>query len=192
MLKGRHLAIIALSVGASAPALAQAFDYNFSANTAGGLSGTQSGSVSLFYNVATSSYTLTGVNYSNGSTVFSLTNTGLSQFGSYVIIGGLQTGIGGDSSGTDDFYLQLLKGPGIGVFSADAFTYSTSATQSFGYAGPAWGALSAGSSLTVLDITSPVPEPGSWALLLLGFGAIGCASRSKRSARLLRRQHAPS
>ena len=36
-----------------------------------------------------------------------------------------------------------------------------------------------------LQVTGPVPEPGTWALMLLGFGAIGWATRRQRMAAAL-------
>lgn len=33
---------------------------------------------------------------------------------------------------------------------------------------------------TINVLTSPVPEPGTWALMILGFGAIGLAMRTRR------------
>ena len=34
-------------------------------------------------------------------------------------------------------------------------------------------------------VTAPVPEPGTWAMMLLGFGAIGVATRRRRSRALI-------
>jgi hypothetical protein len=35
-------------------------------------------------------------------------------------------------------------------------------------------------------ITAPVPEPSTWAMLVLGFGAMGGAMRSRRAAKSVR------
>jgi hypothetical protein len=36
------------------------------------------------------------------------------------------------------------------------------------------------SGLTVSEVTSPVPEPATWAMMLLGFGLVGYVMRSRR------------
>lgn len=43
-----------------------------------------------------------------------------------------------------------------------------------------------GFKLASVNVTAAVPEPSSWALMLLGFGAIGVASRRQRKAVLVR------
>ena len=35
-----------------------------------------------------------------------------------------------------------------------------------------------------LDIGAPVPEPSTWAMMILGFGVVGAASRRRRTARV--------
>ncbi len=37
-------------------------------------------------------------------------------------------------------------------------------------------------SVTPIAATSPVPEPATWAMMLMGFGAVGGALRSRRKA----------
>ena len=170
-----------MAIGVSTPALSQSFDYSFSADTLGGLNGTQSGSFSVFYDVGTATYSLTAINYSIGSTVFDLGNTGSNKSGNYFIFGGSETGSGGVASSTDDFFLQTLTGPQIGDLVAVAFAFSTSGSQAFGLAGPGWGShITAGSTVTITNLTSAVPESATWAMMLLGFGAVGCAMRRSK------------
>ena len=47
---------------------------------------------------------------------------------------------------------------------------------------PAGGAGSLGGSIT---IRQAVPEPGTWAMMLLGFGAVGFAMRRRRRPALM-------
>lgn len=49
--------------------------------------------------------------------------------------------------------------------------------------GLAPGHLSGGASYSFSAVTSAVPEPGTWAMLLLGFGAIGHAMRRNRKSK---------
>ena len=42
-----------------------------------------------------------------------------------------------------------------------------------------------GFKLTSIDVTAAVPEPSTWAMMLLGFGAIGVASRRRRKTLVL-------
>jgi len=46
------------------------------------------------------------------------------------------------------------------------------------FAGTAWARNSTAN--IALDTASAVPEPGTWAMMLLGFGAMGAAMRSRR------------
>jgi hypothetical protein len=43
------------------------------------------------------------------------------------------------------------------------------------------GDLSSDQSVEGLSVTNAIPEPGTWALLLMGFGALGTALRSRRN-----------
>jgi hypothetical protein len=46
--------------------------------------------------------------------------------------------------------------------------------------GPVGAAFTQGSMIDLLDVSQPVPEPASWALMLLGFGGLGAVLRRSR------------
>ena len=87
-----------------------------------------------------------------------------------LVVGGLANGVFGISSVNDDFTLDLSNATSL-FPSVSTFQFSTAATP-----GNAYRAFSN-------SVTVPVPEPASWALLLLGFGAVGVTLRSRRYAR---------
>lgn len=66
-----------------------------------------------------------------------------------------------------------------GSASNPMFTIGTFSLSGGFTAGPA--------TLTISRAVAAVPEPGTWAMMLLGFGAIGVAARRRRAALTLRR-----
>lgn len=82
-----------------------------------------------------------------------------------LVVGGLANGVFGIFVENDDFTLDLSNATGL-FPSVSTFQFATAATP-----GNAYRAFSN-------TVTVPVPEPASWALMLLGFGAIGAALRS--------------
>lgn len=88
-------------------------------------------------------------------------NAGLNSYA----FGGKFKGVGGMSSGTNDFY--LLTGPYYGFMS-----YSVAGSRGF------WDSDSIASTFT--EQTAAVPEPGSLALLLAGAGGLGAMLRRRR------------
>ena len=76
-------------------------------------------------------------------------------------------GAGGNSSG----------------LTATALTGSSAASR-YWLVGAAMGTSSGfndGFKISSLNVTAAVPEPSTWAMMLVGFGAIGVAGRSRRA-----------
>lgn len=89
-----------------------------------------------------------------------------------------------DSDSANDFSVQFGGVTGFSLVNADAFGYTlesftATATSSsttlafFGRENPSWYDLD-----NVSVVTSAVPEPGVWTMLLVGFGLLGAAMRS--------------
>lgn len=88
-------------------------------------------------------------------------------------------GFGVNNPNDGDFGLFSLEGPQLfsGTLNSPAFTPGTYAfTNDFYY-----GAVRA--TLTITQLSAPgVPEPATWAMLIMGFGAMGAAMRRRTVA----------
>ena len=157
----------ALSVTAPASGAVVSNSYTFVTGDAG------SGTYSLDIDFAANSIVLTAFNYTLGSTTFTTANVTLQQTGGAdFIIGGNTNGAAIVSSlgGADDFVFNGGTGP---VFPASSFTYYV--------AGGIYPERTTGNTIAFAQTsTSPVPEPETWAMMLLGFGAIGFSMRRRR------------
>ena len=166
-LAGLSLLVLSASSPATAATLIQAATFS-----ATGLSGplpNQSGSFTYSYDSVTfQNKVLLSIDFSIGNTVFDLTNSSIDNGTS----GGALVGPGGPNAPiifTNDFYLQLNNG---------FFQY----TQ----ASPFKELLLGSGRADITYQNSAVPEPATWAMMLLGFGGIGFSMRRKRTPVLAR------
>jgi len=163
-------ATAALSFAAPAEAAIVTSNYTFSTGAAG------SGTFSVDFNTVGGTYALSAFNYTLGSTTFNTSNTGLQQTGSFdFVIGGntIDPATVTSLAGADDF----VFGWAPVVFPATNFTYYI--------AGGIQPVQTTSITLALVQTpTGGVPEPASWAMMLLGFGAIGFAARRRRVAAL--------
>ena len=86
-------------------------------------------------------------------------------------IGGLQNTVNVTTMGTDDFFLEFTDEPGEGP-----------RFRNLGYvrAGVPDGFFSFSGRVSTTPIASGVPEPGTWAMMIGGFGFAGSAFRRAR------------
>jgi hypothetical protein len=147
--------------------------YDFSANTPGFGDGTYSGSVDIAFDDLSMVYSLAGIDFSLGSTVFDLSNTG---FDTPLVLTPdptLAFEIFGTVNGssitqmTDDFYLLFVP--------SDLSLGGNFAVAQAGV--PSIGSPQSGTDIVVTRIDNAVPEPSTWMMLLLGFAATGFALR---------------
>ena len=82
-------------------------------------------------------------------------------------IGGLNQGVSGLGSGHDDFVL-FIANPSQENFTFTQLAYYTTGSSSI------WETTSFG------DLPSAVPEPATWAMMIIGFGAVGSMVRTSR------------
>ena len=75
-------------------------------------------------------------------------------------------------SGTDDFYIIFNPANGFPQLRSISFTLTTNPTSILG------------GSVTIESIDAAVPEPSTWGMMLLGFGAAGLALRRRRPRQL--------
>lgn len=114
-----------------------------------------------------------GLGFSSASTGFSYVFGGMPQF-SPLTVGGLAGGVGAVSPGVSDFAISFM-GAGTDPFSYLPlnFTYSTGTGQTW-----------SGDFQVTTYTPAPIPEPGVWAMMILGFGLAGQALRSRAWAKI--------
>ena len=161
---GLGLAAVA-AIAATAPAGAAVISSNYT------VSGGTSGSFSLDFDDATSLYTLTALSLTvpGGSTTFNTSNSAL-QFalGPTLVLGGNVNGVDNILTGAnDDFFVNF-----------DATLNSQSATLSY-YVANTQTVPFTTVTITRGSPTAPVPEPATWAMMLVGFAGIGIALRRR-------------
>lgn len=138
----------------------------FDATTGGPIS-SHSGSFTIQYDDVTNAATLLDVDFAIGSTDFTVLNTGLSYAGNDVslgrsyFIGGTPSGVRGITSGINDF-----------IFHFNPYTVTGG---SFSYSTVGYNNIGDGSG----SLSAAVPEPSAWAMLLIGFFALGYAQRRR-------------
>jgi hypothetical protein len=141
------------------------------------ISGGTSGTFTLDFNTVGSTYTLTALNLTipGGSTTFTTANSGL-QFplGPTLTLGGNVSNVDNIlvSGGADDF-----------LVSFDATLASQSSTLSYFVAGTQ---IVPFTTVTISQGSAAVPEPASWAMMLLGFGGMGLVMRRNGAPRVRR------
>ena len=173
MRKLLSVAVAAASIAAASPAAAAiTVDYNFTITPVGSLTDVQTGSFTVSYDAANAvnPFTLTAFNYTIGSTVFTTANTFTigSPLG-FNIYGGTDVNV---TEGVNDFGLLFNVGAG-GVLSPFFFEFTQAGSAGSGAADVAHG-------FVLTQGSGAVPEPSTWAMMLVGFGAVGFAIRRHR------------
>lgn len=182
--------VAAAAISVAAPARATTTDYTFSGPLAG------SGSFSVFVDTSSvtdpsnpPTITLTAFSYTLGSTTFTLANTDFASLNpTQIAIGGSLDGVLGLPSGLDpgddfifDFNACAFDGlPGSFHCVADTSTQIQDITLRFGATQTVTS-----DRITIAPVGAPgaggtLPEPATWAMMLLGFGGVGAALRRRR------------
>jgi hypothetical protein len=137
-----------------------------------------SGSFKFTYDNATYSAELLEIDYRIGSTVFDIHNTAIEYSGgdgsnAVFLIGGIINGIDWVLGNSDDFWFSFkpsINKPYFFAFAeANADTFEPIDVHG----------LARFDDIT-MTVTQSVPEPATWAMMILGFGAIGGMMRRKR------------
>ena len=157
----------------SAPASAAMFNFNFS------------GTGLFFGEALVGSGTLTTSDVSqvsavNGYTFQTITGITGSFNGSNI------TGLANVTGSNNQFYLTgpfFLDGNGLGFSTAAGSAVNLFVTNGTGYRVNAGGLSTGLVTASASAVTAAVPEPATWAMMLLGFGGIGFAMRHRSKVR---------
>lgn len=166
----RHIALAfaaAAALSITAPASASIVLQNYSI---GSVSGTvTSGTFSLNFDNVANTYTLNSLSLSVNGTSYTTANTGIITTATGLTLGGTLNGVNGILIGTNDFFVSF--DPTLSAQTRQLIFDSLS-LESF--------------AIDSVSITqgaaAGVPEPASWTMMLLGFGAIGFAIRRRIKA----------
>ena len=113
------------------------------------------------------------VNNLSISTLLDMQGVSFTPFG-LLGFGGIFSGVAGATSGLDDFYVAMFQPlSDTPIYGGSFYTRSS--------AHGVWSALSA--TITAYDGPArgaAVPEPGAWALMIMGFAAAGATLRRRR------------
>jgi hypothetical protein len=166
-LLGSALAGAALALASPAQATIVTTNYNVT-STAG------SGTFTLDFDTNSSTYSLTALDFSltGGALTFDTSNADVVGGGPGLVLGGDTAGVSAidTSLGLDDFAFGFDP---TQVSQGRTILYTIGSLQSFATA-----------DVTITQITGEgsVPEPATWAMMLLGFGAMGFALRRRSPA----------
>ncbi|HEY9235103.1 MULTISPECIES: PEPxxWA-CTERM sorting domain-containing protein [Phenylobacterium] len=174
---GGALAAACLSVStASAATITRHFE--FVASTFGGPLSEVTGTFSLTFDpLVSSAGSLDALSISEPSLTMTVANTGFAySFGgtpqfSNLVVGGTVGGVGSVSPGASDFVLSFL-GAGADPLSPLPLNFAYSTGD-----GEIWSGTFQVS--TYEPPPSAVPEPGAWAMMIVGFGLAGTALRRR-------------
>jgi len=126
------------------------------------------GSLSFSHDDVTLETVLTDINFSIGGTTFTTENTSIGYYSAFdeFVVGGTISGIEIESE-TEDFLMGFRRTTNSGYF-----FYITS-----DYSRPSYGDV-------YLTSSTAVPEPSTWAFMIVGMGLAGAAIRGRRRAPL--------
>lgn len=170
------LAAVAALMVSAAPASAAVFDWTYNGTVAGVGSVVSSGTITTTDTTTAlggrQAYTVTGITGSrNGVAIDGLAQLFPSNYGgadNFLFTTGLPfSGLGVSFS--------LVNGTFVNLFADGGVTGEYFATNLFGNA----GRTNAVGSFTFSAAVSAVPEPATWGMMILGFGAIGFAMRRR-------------
>lgn len=158
-------ALLSVGIVSSAPAATFVFDFGAkdpieSKNTFG--------SFTLEKNAE--SYSLTSFSGKVGGTKYTTSQVGLQDFQSLLVIGGTLNSVQRTLPGTNDFSFVIYKND---IYQDIYLTYGAEGFDKL-------VSIGVGLDKGTLPITSAVPEPASWAMMIGGFGMVGAASRYRR------------
>jgi hypothetical protein len=169
-------AVAALSITAAADAAVVTTDYSFT-------TGIGPGTFSLGFDTNTSVYSLVALSFDVGSTHFDTTNSGVLDFGA------LGLALGGNPSGVQGVFLDGFADDFYFPFSPDTVNLQTTLTYSIGTQPFSTSTLVI-TQVTIRPEAPGVPEPASWVMMLMGFGAVGFAVRRRTQTELTFRRAA--
>jgi hypothetical protein len=166
----------AIATMAGTPASAAQYLFNFSGT--GFFGGTLTGNGTITTNDQSF------VNQLNGYTAQTITGITGTFNGSQI------TGLANVTGSNNLFYLTgpfFVDGNGLGFSTASGVSANLFVTNDTSYRVNTMGAglLTGLVTASATQVTAAVPEPATWAMMLLGFGAIGVSVRRKRRVTML-------
>lgn len=179
--------MLSTAVPASAATIDASFSaQNFSTLDPGTPASQITGNFSLNFDPISSSANLLSFTADIGGGTFGLADVGLAPDGlpSGWFIGSTVLGLGQVQGGTTlipSFYLLFTIDPATSLLGVPA------SPAPFVYADASGGEFATFDVTISSEVSAPLPESGTWATMLLGFGAIGFAVRHQRRVALSKR-----
>lgn len=177
-LMGTMMAAAALTTAMPATAATSLTKYDFAGTATRATSGNPvpitalSGSMTLSYDDVARTFGLTDLSMMLGSYRFDMGNTGLTwNNGPTLLIGGLVGGIDRADGGTYDFHAFLDTSDGA-LTQIPVLQYNIPTVSDF--------FDSRNMTFTSTPVAAMVPEAATWAMMVIGFGALGASLRRRQ------------
>jgi hypothetical protein len=150
--------------------------YSFTVNL-GGPTPMPSGTFTFIPGTLMTWPTLVNIDFRLGSTVFTTQNTTFAADNEahLFVLGGTLNSAFGAVAGTDDFQLTFRRDSRIPI----AFRYAQVGTNQR-FETNTFNNTVSNPNIQLVRVAAPVPEPGTWAMMLLGFTIIGCSLRRRK------------